>query len=79
MLLITFSLFMSITVIVLSFRFGLASTVEPRYPNVMPEPRCGMPAIGSSAVRHNLAAQLHAVSDEIQRRSRRGAAAPDRP
>lgn len=37
------------------------------------------PAIGSSAVRHNLAAQLHAVSDEIARRSRRGAAAAERP
>jgi hypothetical protein len=37
------------------------------------------PAIGSAAVRQNLAAQLHAVSDEIARRSRRGASAPVRP
>ena len=43
-------LFMSITLITPSCRLGLASTrVSPRS-KVMPEPRCGMPAIGRVAI-----------------------------
>jgi hypothetical protein len=41
---------MSITSMAPSLRLGLASTVVPFQAKVMPEPRCGMPAIGSSAI-----------------------------
>ena len=40
---------MSITLITPSFRLGLASTRVPLQSKVMPEPRCGMPAMGSVA------------------------------
>jgi hypothetical protein len=45
-----FQVFMSITSMAPSLRLGLASTVVPFQAKVMPEPRCGMPAIGSSAI-----------------------------
>ena len=46
----SFQVFMSITLITPSCRLGLASTRVPPWSKVMPEPRCGMPAIGSVAI-----------------------------
>ena len=40
----TFQSFTSITLTTPSFRFGVAITVRPSRCQLMPEPRCGMPA-----------------------------------
>jgi hypothetical protein len=57
---------------------GQAARTQLRYTSLiglrLPPP----PAIGSVAVRQNLAAQLEAVAEEIARRSGRGASAPGR-
>ncbi|MCY1551780.1 hypothetical protein D9M68_881350 [compost metagenome] len=45
-----FQVFMSITSMAPPLRFGDASTVLPFHAKVMPEPRCGMPAMGRSAI-----------------------------
>ncbi|MDT4884221.1 hypothetical protein FQZ97_1203400 [compost metagenome] len=45
-----FQVFMSITSMAPPLRFGEASTVLPFQAKVMPEPRCGMPAMGRSAI-----------------------------
>ncbi len=44
-----FQLFMSTTSMAPPCRLGLASTVVPFQAKVMPEPRCGIPAMGRSA------------------------------